>query len=585
MASKDIDNGGGDLGGPGKAGQAPPKRPRWQRLLGIRRRQGRYLRWTLTKWGFFLVILLVGGAVMAGFMEYTMQPEFCQSCHIMEPYFQAWHQSTHKGVSCLKCHFEPGLEGTLKGKWQASSQAIKYLTNTYGSKPHAEIHDSSCLREECHAKRLLEGKVNWAVPSSRGQGEKVTIRFDHTPHLKEQRLGMNLRCVSCHSQIVQGQHIVVTLDTCFLCHFKNRQHGRNENTIGTCKGCHDAPKDKIRLATGMFDHGEYLKRGVGCENCHSDSIKGDGAVPKQVCWVCHNKPAQTSRYAETQFLHTAHITAHKVECSSCHIQIEHNLTAGGGFNAQLPSGRHGELMNSPCGQCHEQTHLGPDSLYRGIGGRGVPDMPSPMFRTQVDCIGCHKAKERTAEAAEVVGQTFLTAQSSCDYCHGDKYQGRLDEWKKTIATHLAAAEAAQAKASAAVSAAKLSDLETLKARRLIDDAAHNIRLVKLGYGMHNVNYATALLNYAQQCCKQAEGVAATGAGAAPEASSATTQVSSGGDCGLRIADCLVWDRRAGAPASTIRGKSSDGYGRNAGKAPTGAEEFGRGRQPPVCGLE
>jgi nitrate/TMAO reductase-like tetraheme cytochrome c subunit len=509
MASKDLENGGGELSGSDKAGQDVPKRPKWQRLLGIRRRQGRYLRWTLTKWGVALVILVVLGSVMGGFMEYTMQPEFCQSCHIMEPYYQAWHQSTHKDVSCLKCHFDPGLEGTLKGKWQASSQAIKYLTNTYGSKPHAEIHDESCLRSECHAKRLLEGKVNWAVPSSRGQGEMVTIRFDHTPHLKEQRRGKDLRCVSCHSQIVQGQHIVVTLDTCFLCHFKGLEHGRHEETRGGCKACHDAPKDNIRLATGMFDHGQYVSRRVGCENCHSDSIKGDGAVPKQVCWVCHNKPAQTSRYAETQFLHTAHISKHKVECSNCHIQIEHNLVAGGGFSAQ-PEAQHADATKSVCGQCHEQTHLGPDSLYRGVGGRGVPDMPSPMFRTQVDCIGCHKAKQRPGETAEVVGQTYLTVQESCDYCHGDKYKGRLDEWKKTVADNLAAAEVALARASLAAGAAKLNDMDSLKARRLLDDAAHNIRFVKLGHGVHNVNYTTALLNHAQLCCKQAETIVATG---------------------------------------------------------------------------
>ena len=285
MASKDTDNGGSD-----KAGQGVPKRPRWQRLLGIRRRQGRHIRWTLTKWGVVLLILVVGGSVFGGFMEYTMQPEFCEGCHIMEPYYKAWHQSTHKNVSCLKCHFEPGLEGTLKGKWQASSQAIKYMTNTYGSKPHAEIRDESCLREECHAKRLLEGKVKWEVPSSRGNGEKVTIRFNHTPHLQQERLGMHLRCVSCHSQIVQGQHIVVTLDTCFLCHFKGRGYGRHfkglqETQAGTqqaksgCQACHDAPKDKIRLATGVFDHGQYVNKGVDCVNCHSDRDH-DGCRPR-----------------------------------------------------------------------------------------------------------------------------------------------------------------------------------------------------------------------------------------------------------------------------------------------------------------
>ena len=66
-------------------------------------------------------------------------------------------------MPCTKCHFEPGLEKTLYGKFQASSQAVKYVTNTYGSKPHAEIHDSSCMRPECHEQRVKQGKVDWKV--------------------------------------------------------------------------------------------------------------------------------------------------------------------------------------------------------------------------------------------------------------------------------------------------------------------------------------------------------------------------------------------------------------------------------------
>ena len=282
----------------------------------------------------------------------------------------------------MDCHFDPGLTNTLQGQVAGqSSQAMKYITQTYGSKPHAEVHDDACMRSGCHERRLLEGKVKWDIKSSRG--DTISIRFDHTPHLKEMRRGKELRCVSCHSQIVQGQHIVVTLDTCFLCHFKGLKHGREDQTIGGCKGCHDAPKSEIRLATGMFSHNEYLQRGVTCENCHSDALKGDGAVPQQTCWNCHNQTSQVSRYNETQFIHRSHVSQHKVECSSCHIRIEHNLTAGAPKLEQTPTGTHVQVETGSCGQCHEQTHGGPMELYRGVGGRGVPEMPSP----DVPCSG------------------------------------------------------------------------------------------------------------------------------------------------------------------------------------------------------
>ena len=39
---------------------------------------------------------------------YTSRPQFCNSCHIMEPYYASWQQSSHKDVSCIECHFPPG---------------------------------------------------------------------------------------------------------------------------------------------------------------------------------------------------------------------------------------------------------------------------------------------------------------------------------------------------------------------------------------------------------------------------------------------------------------------------------------------
>lgn len=505
MSPKDVES------GPPQG--EPAARPRWQRLLGLRRRKSRLLPFGLTKWGMALVALLVIGGGMAGVAEYTMQPDFCRSCHIMEPYYIAWHQSTHRDVSCMDCHFEPGLQNTLKGKWKASAQAVKYLTNTYGSKPHAEIRDESCMREGCHARRLLEGKVLWTVPRQRGG--KLTIRFDHAPHLEKERRGKHLRCVSCHSQLVQGQHLVVTLDTCFLCHFKGLEHGRKDETLGGCRACHDAPKEKIQLATGIFDHGEYLRRNVGCENCHGEVVKGDGAVPRQACWTCHNQPAQIARYGETAFVHDNHVNRHKVECSNCHIQIEHHLTAGAGFLAS-PAEMHAPTSSRRCTQCHERTHAGPAELYRGTGGVGVPDMPSPMYRTQVDCIACHKSRKLPGDAAEVAGQTFLAVQDSCNSCHGTKYQNRLAEWRKAVSDKLALAEAAYGKTRLAAETATLAGEPQLRVRRLLDDAAHNIRLVKLGYGVHNVNYATAVLNVAIDRCRLADEILpGTGAASRP----------------------------------------------------------------------
>ena len=472
------------------------KRPWWLRLLGVRRRQGRWLRIAPTKWGVFLIAVVVLGVGFVAFAEYSMHPDFCRSCHIMEPYYEAWHESTHSNVACGDCHFEPGWRHTFKGKWQATSQAVRYITDTYGSKPHAEVRDASCLREGCHERRVLEGNVNWTVKTQRGTD--ITIRFDHTPHLSELRRGKKLRCVSCHSQIVQGQHIVVTLDTCFLCHFKGLEHGRDEQTLGGCRACHDAPKQEIRLATGMFKHADYIDREVQCQSCHVDAVSGDGAVPRQICWTCHNSPRQMARYGETRFIHQNHVTDHKVECSSCHVQIVHHLTATDEPGDNLPGAAgHSVLSDSgSCGRCHQNLHNASLDLYRGHGGRGVTDMPSAMYRAQVDCIACHRMHQRGGTEAGVAGQTFVAAQQACDDCHGSKYSDRLVEWKTAVTGQLERAEQAVQDAQALLLETKMPSTRQLELRRLLDDAAHNVRFVKHAYGVHNFTYATALLNAA-----------------------------------------------------------------------------------------
>jgi len=95
---------------------------------------------------------------------------------------------------------------------------------------------------------------------------------------------------------------------------------------------------------------------------------------------------------------------------------------------------------------------------------------------------------------------------SCSYCHEKKYKGRLNEWKMTIATHLMKAEVAFANNIAAVRKAKLSKMDELRARRLLDDALHNITFVKLGHGVHNVNYSTAMLNMSLEYCRKVEAI-------------------------------------------------------------------------------
>ena len=90
------------------------------------------------------LLLMTVGTGTAGW--YTSRSQFCNSCHIMEPYYVSWQESSHKDVACIKCHFPPGVAEKVRGKVLGLLQLAKYVTQTQGPRPSAEIPDASCLR-------------------------------------------------------------------------------------------------------------------------------------------------------------------------------------------------------------------------------------------------------------------------------------------------------------------------------------------------------------------------------------------------------------------------------------------------------
>jgi hypothetical protein len=145
--------------------EGPPQaKPWWERIfniLGIHFPKGKQDKVHIGP-RFFTILGGLALAVvlgMVGLVEYSTSPSFCNSCHIMKPYYDAWKTSTHNFVACVDCHYPPGLTEKLAGKVQAVSQVVKYVTRTYGTKPYAEIKDASCLQSECHSKRLIQGRT------------------------------------------------------------------------------------------------------------------------------------------------------------------------------------------------------------------------------------------------------------------------------------------------------------------------------------------------------------------------------------------------------------------------------------------
>lgn len=296
-------------------------------------------RWRAV-WILFAVVVVVGGAALTGLWHVSASPQFCNSCHIMRPYVDAWKVSKHNGVACVQCHYPPGLRDTLWVKFQAISQVAKWATQTYSSKPFAVVEDASCFRSGCHSAAQLEGRG--VVIFGRG------VRFDHRPHLDSTKMGRQLRCTSCHSQIVVEKHFEVSTSTCFTCHFKGRKNDRDIAAVAGCTGCHELPTREITVSSIKFDHAQVVQRGVGCEKCHLNVVEGQGEVLRERCLTCHNQPDRIARYGDKALLHTAHVTVRSIDCTRCHGEIKHRLpppmsvpTAAdeAGERLAMPSGR------------------------------------------------------------------------------------------------------------------------------------------------------------------------------------------------------------------------------------------------------
>jgi nitrate/TMAO reductase-like tetraheme cytochrome c subunit len=398
-------------------------------------------------------------------VEITSTSKFCSTCHYMKPFYQSWKESAHSKIECSICHYPPGLKSKLRAKIEGLMQLGRYWTKLYlKSKPWAEIPDESCLRPGCHEKRLLEGQVKFKK-----------IVFDHKIHFADLRRGKRLRCTSCHSQIVQGQHITVTESTCFICHFKESKFYPK---INDCSHCHHK-QELISEKISRHNHTLVFDNGFKCDKCHSHTIIGDGAVPRENCYKCHFEKERLDKYGDTDLIHSMHISTHKIECNQCHLEIQHKIV------------KDIETI-ADCKSCHTGFHRAQKILYTGEGGKGVQTpMPNTMLEKGLSCEGCHIFHEE-AGGRLIKSQTHISRAQACESCHGKGFTRILKDWEISTGKKLQQIKAMFQKASQEIS--QTEHAQKNRAQALLEDAAFNIDVVEKGKSVHNMAYSQELLS-------------------------------------------------------------------------------------------
>lgn len=414
-----------------------------------------------------IIILATIGLVLLfslATIQYTSHSKFCASCHYMKPFYRSWETSSHSHIECNSCHYPPGLRSKIRAKFEGILQVGRYWSKLYlKSKPWAEIPDESCLKEGCHDKRLLEGQVKF----------KKTV-FDHEIHFEDLKRGKLLRCTSCHSQIVQGEHITVTESSCFICHFKESEHYPQ---ISECSHCH-IKDDLISEKTSRYNHSNVFDSGFQCDKCHSHVIIGDGEVPRENCYKCHWETDRLNKYDDTDLMHTSHIYTHKIECNQCHMEIQHKIVK--------------EIDTiADCQACHTDYHEAQKLLFLGEGGKGVPhSVPNIMLEKGLSCKGCHIFHEETSGRV-MKSDTLVSKAQACETCHGKGFARIMRDWEISTDKKLNEIRTIYRRATQELKRIKCPEEE--KCQTLLQEAAFNIDIVERGKSVHNVEYSQELL--------------------------------------------------------------------------------------------
>ncbi len=250
-----------------------------------------------------LFIAIIG--LTAWGVSYTNKPDFCNSCHIIEPFVDKWETSSmgQAGVTCVKCHFEPGIIGYGRGKVYSMMKLIEYGTGQQDVKPQSAelLTNSACLQEGCHQgvadseHEAYLDPLDFPVVDTTNAAN--VVYFPHDFHVNEAQK----KCAECHSGVVHGAELT-----------GGKAQAKTDPEY--CSTCHDgqtAPQLFGEIELSGREHPGIPKLDTGIwKNIHWRFAKGPGEyegqqydqIEKDTCLVCHDEPAEAKGCNRCHFI-------------------------------------------------------------------------------------------------------------------------------------------------------------------------------------------------------------------------------------------------------------------------------------------
>jgi cytochrome c nitrite reductase small subunit len=304
--------------------------------------------------GLAAVVVIVAG--VAGW-NYHEQPQFCATCHVMQPYLESWNGTgllayahAEEGVTCLECH-EPTIQ-------QQVDELVTFVTNDYEIPlEEREFDQEWCLR--CHEHGSYEEvaqrteELEWN-PHDSHYGE-MECSICHKVHRASEDY-----CAQCHDPVATGTGwITATQPITQVLEWWEPDMD--------CVTCHVMASYTESLQDANLSAYTHAQEGLACLDCHEQAVleqvhaEAQPGTPRlkvlrfssEFCFDCHVPNEHTSYEEVVERTKDYTVDGEEINPHDPHVGVEET----GQYECYLCHRMHKEspLINGCYGCHHEET--------------------------------------------------------------------------------------------------------------------------------------------------------------------------------------------------------------------------------------
>ncbi len=253
--------------------------------------------------------------------------------------------------------------------------------------------------------------------------QKLTIRFNHTFHVKDQKL----KCETCHKAALTSQSVQDVLTPkptlCDGCHGTDHANldkvREGDDASGQCIFCHVGyrPGDGNKVArfsiprpNMVFTHEKHIARNINCQQCHGDIQEIELATRDQMprmrgCFGCHQRSDAASQGQA------------RGACDTCH--LKGGSTDGNRIKTTFATG----VMNPPRWM-HNAEHA-PDFIQRHKYVAANDSQFCANCHKEDFCVACHDGRVRPrsihpSDYLDMHATEGRLATQKCTSCHREQ---------------------------------------------------------------------------------------------------------------------------------------------------------------------